>query len=478
MKKRLLSLLLVLALSLCAVSAVAGEEPTGSAETENSETTLTEAGGVVLGDSIPSPAGPDRDLGIDLGETDPKLEKLLETVTIAPEALDAIAYADLERQMRQTGLTVLALQESITMIESIDYEDMAEDLRKQLNQIAEQQWAMISAPMPEINIPNDETGQSAILNGTLAGLQSASTATAVQSLDQMYGSLREQFDAIKDGKMQKDNIGVMRQVKNLQDQIILSGEMLYVTLAGLEIQETSLQRQLASLNRTVEEMELRYNMGQVSALQLSQTKAGQTSLASGLETLRMNIRSYKAQLEGLLGVERDGQLQLGPVPEVTEQQLAAMNVEQDLLKARAKSYDLYAAAKTLEDAQESYKEAGKKYGYTTDNLQFRQAKHNWQSAQYAYNNTIQEYDLKFRTLYAQVLDHRQIWNAARVSLETEKLDFAASELKYQQGTISLNTYLTAQDDLKTAEENVLTAAHDLFSSYNSYCWAVQHGILN
>ena len=65
-----------------------------------------------------------------------------------------------------------------------------------------------------------------------------------------------------------------------------------------------------------------------------------------------------------------------------------------------------------------------------------------------------------------------------MSLESEKLSFAASELKYQQGTISQNAYLTAQDELKAAEEAVQTAANDLFSSYNTYCWAVQHGILN
>ena len=461
MKKRLLSLLLVLALSLCAVSAVAGEEPVEpsaaeSAATETSEpaepSSGKETGAEGLGEEISSPAGPDRDLDVDFGETDPKLEKLLEQVTLVPEQLDSIAYVDLERQMRQTGLAVLALQESIDMIESLDYDDMAEDLRQQLNNIAELQWGMI------------QMGGS----GTLA----------YEQMDQMYDGLREQFDAIKDGEMQKDNIGAMRQVKHLQDQIILSGEMLYVTLAGLEIQEASLQRQLAVLNRTVEEMELRYSMGQVSVLQLSQTKAGQTSLASGLETLRMNIRNYKAQLEGLLGAERDGELQLGPVPEVTEQQLSAMNVEKDLLEAKAKSYDLYAAAQTLEDAQETYKEAGKNNGYNTDNVQFLKEKHNWQAAQYTYNNSIQEYELKFRTLYAQVLDHQQIWNASKVSLETEKLNFAASELKYQQGTISLNAYLTAQDDLKAAEETVLTAANDLFASYNSYRWAVQHGVLN
>ena len=65
-----------------------------------------------------------------------------------------------------------------------------------------------------------------------------------------------------------------------------------------------------------------------------------------------------------------------------------------------------------------------------------------------------------------------------MSLESQKLSFAASELKYQQGTISHNALLTAQDDLSNAEEAVKQAANDLFSAYNTYCWAVQNGILN
>ena len=81
------------------------------------------------------------------------------------------------------------------------------------------------------------------------------------------------------------------QLNNAQDQIVLLGESLYIGILKMETQEAALQRQLAALNRTVEEMELRYQLGQVSALQLEQAKAGRTSLISGLETLQMNIHT-------------------------------------------------------------------------------------------------------------------------------------------------------------------------------------------
>ena len=89
-----------------------------------------------------------------------------------------------------------------------------------------------------------------------------------------------------------------------------------------------------------------------------------------------------------------------------------------------------------------------------------------------------DYELKFRTLYAQVNDYKQIWDAAKTALACQQDSYASMELKYQQGTISKNALLDAEDDLREAEEKVRTSANDLFSSYNTYCWAVQHGVLN
>lgn len=43
------------------------------------------------------------------------------------------------------------------------------------------------------------------------------------------------------------------------------------------------------MNRTVQEMELRYDLGQISALQLQQTESGRTQLKSNLETVEMNL---------------------------------------------------------------------------------------------------------------------------------------------------------------------------------------------
>lgn len=429
MKIRMTALVLVLVLALSTVPVLA-QEPADQVAASAQDQTDTAEGEAA---QEPSPAGPDQD------GAEPE-----------PDPEGTVRFASLERRIRASNLQIRALDENIAALEELDYEEIQEDLRQLLNQLSAMQWGM----------------------GAMGDSYTQNT------LKQTYDATREQFEAIRDGELQEDNAGLAWQLRNLQDQIVMGGETLYTALASMEIQARSLERQLDAMDRTVEEMELRYELGQISALQLQQTKAGRTSLASGLETLRMNLTTYKLQLELLLGEPLTGTIVLDGVPEVTAFQLEAMDLEQDLDRARENSYELYAAEQDLEDARETYRDTGAQYGYRPGDSRYTAALHTWQAAQYTYEAAKQDYELRFRTLYAQVQDYAQVLEAARVALESQRAACEAQELKYRQGTISQNTLLTARDDLAAAEETVEQAEDNLFTAYNSYCWAVEHGILN
>jgi len=171
-------------------------------------------------------------------------------------------------------------------------------------------------------------------------------------------------------------------------------------------------------------------------------------------------------------------MKLGELPEVSDEALAAMDLETDLAEAKAASYSLYAAELTLQDAEEDYKDAAKKYHYDTSRYQLASALHTCQAAQYTYSATVQNFEMAFRTLYFQVKDYQQVLAAARTALSCERDTYASMELKYQQGSISHNALLDAADKVSAAEETVEQARLDLFSAYNTYRWAVEHGILN
>ena len=122
-----------------------------------------------------------------------------ETVMTYPS--DAVAWEELEERIRGGSLQARALRESEARIDSINYTLLYEDLRKQLNNLASYQWALC------------QMGNSA----------------GADNLQKSYDALRDTFDDLKDGKVQKDNGDVVRQLENGVDQVVIAGEGLYLT---------------------------------------------------------------------------------------------------------------------------------------------------------------------------------------------------------------------------------------------------------
>lgn len=373
-----------------------------------------------------------------------------------PDAEGTLSLLNLRSRMLEHYYPLLALEENIKTLEEWDYKRTEDELRDQLNETANKQWGLIMMSSVEP------------MAGELAQVQ----------MQMQYDALRDAFDDVRDGKLQKDNEGVKRQLRNLQDQTVIVAESLYITLKGLEAQDASLTRTIAALGRTEQEMTLREKLGQISALQLQQVQLGAMQAESGQKTLRMNMDNILMQLKAMSGVELDQSLALAALPTVTAEQVEAMSLEKDLASAQKASYELYDAKKAYDDAKETYDDAQKEYGSYSKKNEWMQAKHTWQAAQYTYENAKQGYELKFRTLYAQVKDAAQIISAKREALAAQEKSYQASALKYKQGTISANELANAGDELAKVKDELASAERDLLTQYRSYQWAVQYGILN
>lgn len=391
-----------------------------------------------------------------------------------------LSFANLDSRVRSGSLDYLYLEEMIAQVEAMDYEELKEDLREGLNEIANTQWALASASpdlsglnalFPDLNPdPDSYLGFGDMLNGVV----SMNTSTTQQSLRAQADALREQFDALKDGKIQKEAADGVRQMRNAQDNIVLLAQSAYIQLLEAQAGGATLDRALEALDRQLKELELRYQMGQISALTLQEVQVARASLVSSQQTLQNSLSTGLMNLENLVGAGFTGSLELGELPAVTAEQLAAMDLEADLAAAKEISYTLYAAQTALDDAKETYEDAD----YRSTDYRFIQAQHAWQAAQYSYQGAVRSFELSFRTLYNQVKDYAQVLQAAQTALAAEQDSFAAAQMKYEQGTISQNAMLTAQDEVGTAQDKVNTAQRNLFSAYNNYRWAVGHGILN
>ena len=450
-----------LTLTMCGVSAVAAEEADSSAASDSSVAVQADqsdasatVGGTPEDSSAADTSAADSSQADASGEDqtaqDADTEEHPEPEIITPDAVGTVSFANVSRRLRENNLSVLSLEENINAIKAIDYDKMTDDIRKSLNGIADAQWFL-----------------------TISG-----NSFAAKSMSSSYDSLKDTFDDIRDGKLQEDNEAVIRQLENAQDQVAMAGESLYIALTEMELNGQTLSRSITALDRTIKELNLRYDLGQISALTLEQTKAGRTSALSGQETLTMNIGTYKTQLEQMIGAELTGKIKLQGLPQVTAQQLAAMDLDKDLAAAKEASYTLFAAQRTLDYARDDFKDTAEDYMYNTGKYQYVTAQHQWQAAQYTYNAAVQSFETSFRTLYLQVKDYQQVLQASKTALATEKDNFAAAQKKHDLGNLSDNALADAKDKVSEAQDKVDGAAIDLFSAYNNYRWAVDHGILN
>ena len=371
-----------------------------------------------------------------------------------PDAEGTLSFANLRSRMLENYYPLLALQESIDDVESHDYEWRYENLRKRLNEIASGQWAMISNPL--------------YMDPSLyAGMQT------------MYDTFRDQFDDIKKGKAQKNDEDALWMARTGQSMTIIAGEGLFMQIKALETQDEAITRGLGQLDRTLEEMELRQKLGQVSTMAVEQIKNTRTQTASQQQSLQTGIETALLTLESMVGAELGEPLKLGELPKVTAEQLDAMELEGDLAKAKEANYDLYDAQKQIEDfRKETYKDVIDLFGRNEKIFEVSQVMHALEAMKINYEDKVQTFELNFRTLYAQVKDAAQVLDAKRAALSSQEKSYVASALKYDQGTISANALQDAKDELATAKDNVLSAERELFSKYRSYQWAVEYGIMN
>ncbi len=385
-------------------------------------------------------------------------------------AKNELSFDQIKERMLTGNQSMLVLEANIRMIEAIDYDDLEEDMRDQMNAAVAQQ-AMSQAA----------AGMSAVMNPASMGLAMLTGSMMEMSLGQQYEAYKEAYESILDGEMQKDNSDLVWQLRNTENSAIMMGETLYITLLGLSMQDGALARQDKALARAVEELTLRHQLGQISELTLRQAENGKLQLASGKATLEANLASLNRQMNSLTGAALTAELSLAPLPEVTEQQLAQIDVEKDLERAKAASYELYAAKQTLDEADEVYQDIWDRYGhnlYKEEQYEYVKGVLTWEAAQHTYRAAVESFELSFRNLCDQVLDYKQVLEAAKAALTLEESNCELAKLKYERGMISRNAFYEAQDKLASAQESVESAKYNLFTAYNNYRWAVDEGQLN
>lgn len=418
------------------------------------------------------------------------------SVTIPSDG--TLAFSQIGERVKANNLTLKAAEESLKQAKAMDWDDAIDEMEDAIDNLDIQISQLLTGSKAQLEKAQADLATSlngiSVKDGNLTGLKEViqntvtlSTLSSLSQYSQMQAaslkaskeSLEDQLDDLKEQKQdyQKTLKDTERQIGYAADQTISGAESLYLTILSTQLQLDGLKNNtLASTQRSLKEIELRYQLGQVSKLTLTQVQNGYESLASSITSLENTVSTLYSSLQSLMGDVPTGKLRLLDTPSVTANELSYLNYASDLSKAKENSYTLYTADRAVEDAEDAMNDARRDEG--KNSYQYKMAEYAYQSSIYKKDAAVASFEASFLNLYKAIAPAQTALAAKQSALAYEQQMYAVAEKKYQLGNLSANALQDAKDTLDSAQRDVEAAQLDLFTAYHSYNQAVKLGLVS
>ena len=415
------------------------------------------------------------------------------SVTIPSDG--TLSFSQIGERVKANNLTLKAAEESFKQAKAMDWDDAIDEMEDAIdnldiqisqllngstNQLATAN-AALTASLDKVSVSGEKIENLGDVINSVSMLKTLAQYGQMQaeSLKSTKESLEDQLDDLKEQKQdyQKTLKDTERQIDYAADQTISGAESLYLTILSTQLQLDGLKNNtLASTQRSLKEIELRYQLGQVSKLTLTQVQNGYESLASSITSLENTVSTLYSSLQSLMGDVPTGKLRLLDTPSVTANELSYLNYASDLSKAKENSYTLYTADRAVEDAEDAMNDARRDEG--KNSYQYKMAEYAYQSSIYKKDAAVASFEASFLNLYKAIAPAQTALAAKQSALAYEQQMYAVAEKKYQLGNLSANALQDAKDTLDSAQRDVEAAQLDLFTAYHSYNQAVKLGLVS
>ena len=418
------------------------------------------------------------------------------SVTIPSDG--TLAFSQIGERVKANNLTLKAAEESLKQAKAMDWDDAIDEMEDAIdnldiqisqllngstNQLATAN-AALTASLDKVSVSGEKIENlgdviNSAINVSMLKTLAQYGQMQAESLKSTKESLEDQLDDLKEQKQdyQKTLKDTERQIDYAADQTISGAESLYLTILSTQLQLDGLKNNtLASTQRSLKEIELRYQLGQVSKLTLTQVQNGYESLESSITSLENTVSTLYSSLQSLMGDVPTGKLRLLDTPSVTADELSYLNYASDLSKAKENSYTLYTADRAVEDAEDAMNDARRDEG--KNSYQYKMAEYAYQSSIYKKDAAVASFEASFLNLYKAIAPAQTALAAKQSALAYEQQMYAVAEKKYQLGNLSANALQDAKDTLDSAQRDVEAAQLDLFTAYHSYNQAVKLGLVS
>lgn len=362
-----------------------------------------------------------------------------------PDAEGQVSFRSLESRVRKGNLAALSLQSSLDSQKAFNRERAYQDLVDAINYMVDCSWG---GPM----------GTSTAMNATIE-------------------TMRDQLDPLKEKNYKETMETVSRQIEGAIWQIISGTESLYLNILSYESNLEDLNRGLAAMERSIQEIDLRYSLGQISQLTLQQLNVTQQNTKSQAESMQLALENMRTSLNVMLGEPPDTILALQGLPPSSAQnnKILALGYKVALTQAKQMSFSLYSAENTLKDEEEAWTDAKGDYG--SQGYNYKVAEQKYQAAVYTYASDVKNFEISFHGLYQAVPDAKQALQAVDITCLYQEKNYAVAQTKHKQGQLSDYQLETIKEDVLAAQSALTVAEIKAFTASNQYQRAVEFGIV-
>lgn len=369
----------------------------------------------------------------------------------------SITLRGIDTTLRNNNKTIKMNAETLKSLDEMDPEEALiflpnEAALKEARAAAEQMLYTVE----NTTFLEDESANQVLINSLLVSINGT-----IMQIDTTLASIYSGEESVEDAVQELDNqfAAAKRGYEYQADMLVYSAETMYISIATLKLSVDDVERGLNTLDRSIAEMEKRYELGQISKLTLEQVKHQRTSVYSQLQTLSYSIEELELSLGALLGWDVGTKASVSALTPITTSQLNQINYKKDLTSALENSYNIWTAQENIR--------------IITNDLSTTAQKTSLEAAKMS--RTIAERDMTqgFMTKFNAIGEKQRLVSVAKEDYEFQKTLYEATKKQYNLGVISKNTLLSAEDDLASAEAAINAAQYDLVLAYNDYTWATK-----
>ncbi|GEM_PF-3854810 len=350
---------------------------------------------------------------------------------------------------------------------SLSYEDIEDQVLKNNPTVKSNKNTLENMKHPDglIAARNNLFTQAAKIEMSVSGMIAALEGKATSNLMQLSfaaNSLKAQAQTMK--APEKEEIEETGwQLDQVNCMLVTAVQSMYVSYLSTERQLEDMRQSAAVMDRNLEAMKLRYELGQVTILDLEALENQRKSLRSAISSLESGLKTLKGEINMQLGRAFDAPLELKPLASPDLTYAEKLDRPADLQKAKNASYALKLKRRAIDDADDTEYEDQKYNTFKRD-----------------YENKVMDANTEEETIrftQAKLIDamdeKKRALDIEQDQLELEKDKLAVSELKYDLGEISEIDLLSARLSLGSQEVKVQNASDALSSAIQTYKWLLR-----